>query len=697
MSPAARRRSAVIREMVREQCALDLRSKIAVDLFAGGGGASLGYELATGRQVDIAVNHDAAAVALHAANHPDTHHVTSDVFEVDPREVTKGQLVGILWASPDCTFHSKARGGKPFRSQETKRRSLAWIVIRWAGQVAPDVILLENVEEFAFWGPLVGPPNRQRPCPRRRGRTFRTWKRALQRLGYVVEHREQRACDYGDPTIRKRLFVIARRDGKPIVWPEATHGPERAQPYRTAAECIDWSIPMPSIFLTKAQARAWGKSHGVPAPKRPLAKATNRRIARGTDRFVVRNPKPFLVSVAHGDSGGRREYPLDTPLGTVQAQGNAHAVVAPVLIRNQTGRSAPARAVDEPMGTVLAHGANPRLIAPILAHLTHQGPERSHPLEAPTPTVTGAQRGELGLVAPVIVPNNTNNAPHAVDGPLPTVTGGGRHILAAPMLVPRYGERAGQDPRVRDIEQPAPTIVPTGNGGDLVAAFLAKHYGGHETPGARLDQPISTLTTQDHHHLVAAHLTTFQRHSTGSDAESPLGTVTAGAEHHGVVAAHLSTYYGGDGGDGRGADPAEPLRTQGAENRFALVYAFMQKYHGQGTGQQVDRPASTVTTKDRIGLVLVTVNGQSFYIDDIGMRMLQPRELYNCQGFPPDYQIQVYFYDAKKAKWRWLTKTEQVRMVGNSVCPGHAAALIRANCPELVADPGVPRRWRIAA
>lgn len=635
MSPAARRRSSVVREMVRSQCALDLRGKIAVDLFAGGGGASLGYELATGRQVDIAVNHDAAAVALHAANHPDTRHLTSDVFEVDPREVTKGQPVGILWASPDCTFHSKARGGKPFRSKETKRRSLAWIVIRWAGQVGPDVILLENVEEFAFWGPLVGPPDRQRPCARRRGRTFRTWKRALQRLGYVVEHREQRACDYGDPTIRKRLFVIARRDGKPIVWPEPTHGPERAQPYRTAAECIDWSIPMPSIFLTRAQARSWGKAHGVPAPKRPLATATNRRIARGTDRFVVRNPKPFLVSVAHGDSGGRREYPLSEPLGTVQAQGNAHAIVAP-LIAGVGGRQG-------------------------------QSPERG------------------------------------VNQPFQTVTAKADSALVAPILVPRYGERAGQDPRVRHLEQPAPTIVPTGNGGDLVAAFLAKHYGGHETPGGPLDVPISTLTTQDHHHLVAAHLShQYSSNTQGGQGEvdRPAKTITSGG-HHALVAAHLSTYYGDHaaGGDGasRGADPREPLRTQGAENRFGLVYAFMQKYHGQGTGQKVDRPASTVTTKDHLGLVTVTVNGETHYIADIGMRMLQPRELYNCQGFPPDYQIQVHFFDEKKGKWRWLTKTEQVRMVGNSVCPRHSAALIRANCPELVADPGVPRRWGVAA
>lgn len=528
------------------QLLLDVHGELIVDLFAGGGGASLGIEMATGRAPDVAVNHDAAAVALHAANHPQTRHLCSDVFEVDPREVTRGRAVGLLWASPDCTFHSKARGAKPFRSKETKRRALAWVVTRWAGQVRPRVIMLENVEEFAQWGPLVGPRDAQRPDPRRRGATFRAWVRSLVRLGYQVEHRELRACDYGAPTIRKRLFLIARCDGAPIVWPEPTHGPGRPRPYRTAAECIDWSVPMLSIFATREEARTWGRAHGQPAPVRPLAEATMRRIARGVKRFVLDNPRPFILRYQSGD------------------------------------RTQAARAAEDPLGTVLAGGARPALVSPF--------------------------------------------------------------------LVQHYGERAGQQPRVRSVQEPYPVIVPTSNSGSLVGAFFAKHYGGHETPGAPLDRPISALTTQDHHHLVTAHLSTFY----GDHAARP-------------------------DGERRGAELEEPLRTQGTANRHGLVAAFLSKYYGQGVGSGLGDPAPTTTTKDRAALVTVEVAGEPYVVADIAMRMLQPRELYTAQGFHPGYIID------RGADGRRLTKTEQVRMVGNSVSPPQAAALVRANVPELAA------------
>lgn len=550
------------------QMLLDLNSELVVDLFAGGGGASVGIEMALGRQVDIAVNHDAAAVSLHEANHPQTKHHTCDVFEVDPREVTQGRPVGLLWASPDCTYHSKARGAKPIRHKHRKRRALAWVVTRWAGQVRPRVIMLENVEEFADWGPLVGPPDQLRPCPRRRGRTFRTWRRSLERLGYHVEKRELRACDYGAPTIRKRLFVIARCDGRPIVWPEKTHGPGRKHPYRTAASCIDWSIPMCSIFATREESRAWGKLHGQAAPVRPLAEATMRRVARGVKRYVIDNPKPYIVGV-----GGR--------------QG--------------------------------------------------QSPER--PLDAPMQTITA--KADSAVVAPVIVPNNTNNAPHSADRPVPTITGGGRNILVAPYLVPRYGEREGQEPRTRSVEEPSPVIVPSGNGASLVAAFMAKHFTGVD--GAPLTEPTPTVTTIDHNALVAAHIQRDFGTSTGSAADTPIGTITS--------------VFGGHAG---------------------LVASFLAKYYGTGDGDELSNPTPTITTKDRFGLVTVTVRGEPYYIADIAMRMLQPRELYNAQGFPRSYIID------RGADGRKLTKTEQVRMVGNSVCPPIAAALARANVPELI-------------
>jgi len=525
--------------VIYPQLLLDIHDELIVDLFAGGGGASCGIEMATGRQVDVAINHDAAAVAMHRANHPQTDHHVSDVFEVDPREVTQGRPVGLLWASPDCTDHSKAKGGKPIRNR--KRRALAWVVKRWAGQVRPRVICLENVEEFIQWGPLVGPPGKLRRCEKRKGKTFRRFVRDLEELGYRVEYRELRACDYGAPTIRKRLFLIARCDGRPIVWPQRTHGPGTPRPYRTAAECIDWSIPMLSIFATRQEAKAWAKAHGVHPPRRPLAENTMARIARGVIKYVVEDTEPFVV------------------------------------------------------------------------HLTHHGQRRCHGLGEPPPTITAHPKG-------------------------------GGFALAAPFLVPRYGERAGQEPRTRSIEEPTPAVVPTGNGGSLVASFLARHWGG--MIGKELTEPHPTITTR--------------------------GTQDQ------LVAIHLSHQYTSNSNGGQG-DPEKPLQTQTTANHVGLVYSFIQKYHGQGTGTALDEPASTVTTRDRMGLVTVLVDGEPFVVVDIAMRMLQPRELYRAQGFPDSYVID------RGADGRRLTKTEQVRLVGNSVSPQVAAVLVAANAPELVA------------
>lgn len=510
------------------QLLLDVHEELIVDLFAGGGGASLGIEMATGRQVDVAVNHDPAAIAMHEANHPQTYHLRSDVFDVDPREVTGGRPVGLLWASPDCTYHSKARGGKPIRSAKRKRRSLAWVVTRWAGQVRPRVICLENVEEFAGWGPLVGPPDQLRPCSRRRGKTFRAWVRSLERHGYVVEWRELRACDFGAPTIRKRLYLIARCDGGPIVWPEPTHGPGTQKRYRSAAECIDWSIPMLSIFATKEEARVWGKAHRLPSPRRPLADATLRRIARGVVRYVLESPRPFLVPVQNASGNGVHD-------------------------------------AGEPLRTITAH---PK---------------------------------------------------------------GGGLALAAPFLVPRYGERDGQEPRARAAGLPHPVVVPTANGASLVAAFLAKHFTG----------------------------------VVGSDLRDPKGTVTA-VDHDGLVAVDLER----------------------ATDRPDRVASFLQAYYGQGIGQSPEDPALTIPTKDRLGLVTVQIRGERYVLADIAMRMLQPRELYRAQGFPDHHRID------QGPHGRRLTKTEQVRMVGNSVCPPVAAALVAANCADLVArDEALARRF----
>lgn len=320
--------------MLSRQFYFNLNNDLIVDLFAGGGGASTGIELATGRYVDIAVNHDPQAVAMHETNHPQTRHFCEDVFEVDPIAVTKGKPVGLLWASPDCKHFSKAKGGKPVSK---KIRSLAWVVVKWARLVRPRVICLENVEEFQTWGPLTG----DLPDPARKGETFRRWVAELEKLGYVVQYKELRACDYGAPTIRKRLFLVARCDGLPIVFPQPTHG-KGLKPYRTAAEIIDWSIPCPSIF---------GRA-------KPLSDNTLRRIANGVVRFVINAQKPFivkdcaklLIQMGYGDNEGRRVLDLNKPLGTVTSGGNKFALVSAFLAKHYSG--VVGTCVSNPVGTI---------------------------------------------------------------------------------------------------------------------------------------------------------------------------------------------------------------------------------------------------------------------------------------------------------------------------------------------------------
>lgn len=553
--------------MLNPQFILPIAHELVVDLFAGGGGASTGIEQAIGRHVDIAVNHDPEAVSLHQANHPQTKHFVSDVFEVDPVAVTEGMPVGLLWASPDCKHFSKAKGGKPVSK---KIRGLAWVVVKWAKLARPRVIHLENVEEFQTWGPLL--PG-GRVCPERKGRTFRTWKRSLERLGYVVEHRELRACDYGAPTIRKRLFLTARRDGLPIVWPEATHAApdslpvrqKKLKPWRTAAECIDWSLPCPSIFERE----------------RPLAEATMRRIAHGIKRYVLEAAHPFIVPV------------------------------------------------------------------------THQGDNRVHDSQDPLRTVTSAQRGEFALAVPTLIQTG-------------------------------YGERSGQAPRVPGLEKPLGTAV-DGQKHALVAAFLAKHFGGEPQPGktaAPLEAPAPTVLAQGGPQAVVAANLIHMGHGEGKeggkrwsygirDAEAPLNTITANGMPAGVVASTLAKLRG----TSNSASAAEPLATVSAGGtHHAEVRALLVKYYGTDQDPQLQEPLHTVTTKDRFGLV--TVKGEDYFIADIGMRMLQPRELYRAQGFPDSYVID------RGADGRVLSKAAQVRMCGNSVSPPVAAAIVRANWHE---------------
>lgn len=542
--------------------------EIIVDNFAGGGGASTGIEIAIGRSVDIAINHDPAAIAMHRANHPTTEHYTEDVWKVDPAEACAGRPVALAWFSPDCKHHSKAKGGKPVSK---KIRGLAWVAVKWAKAVRPRVIMLENVEEFQDWGRL---DENNRPDPRYKGETFRRFVRQLERLGYEVQYRLLKACDYGAPTVRKRFFLIARCDGEPIVWPEPTHAaPDSLEvvsglkkPWVPVADVLKFDLPCPSIFASSEEIM---EQYGIRAV-RPLSENTMKRIARGLMKFVVNNPKPFIVQVNH--SGNQfRGQDIDSPLDTITAK-HGTGVVAPVLMRNN--ENAVGSDAREPIGTITT-GGHHMLIAPSMIQYHSEQTEDV--------------RGQM------------------VDKPIMTVDASNRYGLVEPFLIQTgYGEREGQKPRALDMGQPLGTVVAQSNKFAVAAAFV----------------------------------TQFNNHCDGQSVEEPLNTMTARSNH------------------------------------FGEVNAFLVKYYGNGENAvSCEDPAPTITAKDRMGLV--TVKGEDYKIVDIGLRMLTPRELFDAQGFPPDYIIDM---DADGNEY---PKSEQVARCGNAVCPPIPTALVKANLPEI--------------
>lgn len=576
-------------------------NEIVVDNFAGGGGASTGIEIAIGRSVDIAINHDPAAIAMHRANHPATEHYTEDVWKVDPVEACAGRPVALAWFSPDCKHHSKAKGGKPVSK---KIRGLAWVAVKWAKAVKPRVIMLENVEEFQDWGRL---DEKNRPDPRYKGETFRRFVGQLEKLGYHVEYRLLRACDYGAPTIRKRFFLIARCDGQKIVWPEPTHAaPDSIEvrmgskkPWVPVSEVLDFSLPCPSIFASSEEIM---EQYGIRAV-RPLSENTMKRIARGLMKFVVNNPKPFIVQVNH--SGDQfRGQDIDDPLDTITAK-HGTGVVAPVLMRNN--ENAVGSDAREPIGTITT-GGHHMLIAPSMIQYHSEQSEDV--------------RGQT------------------VDKPIMTVDSSNRYGLVEPFLIQTgYGEREGQKPRVLDIQKPLGTVVAQSNKFAECSVFISKYYGG-DNVAASAEAPLPTVTAIDHNAVCAAYVTQFNNNCDGQPVDAPLNTMTAKSNHFGEVCAFLTKYYG----NGENAVPC-------------------------------DHPAPTITAKDR--MALVTVHGENYRIVDIGLRMLTPRELFDAQGFPPDYIIDV------DADGKPYPKSEQVARCGNAVCPPIPTALVRANLPEL--------------
>lgn len=650
--------------------------EIIVDNFAGGGGASTGIEMATGRSVDIAINHDENAIAMHSTNHPETLHYCESVFDVDPIAATAGRPVCLAWFSPDCRHFSKAKGSKPVKKEI---RGLAWIVIRWALAKRPRVMMLENVEEFKTWGPLLtAEDGTEHPDPARAGETFAAFigmlttgvpadhpaiaeccevlnidvnsddvRRLVAGLGYVVDHRELRACDFGAPTIRRRFFMVMRCDGQPVKWPAASHGDPKSldvqsgklAPWRTAAECIDFSIPCPSIFERK----------------KLLAENTLKRIARGIQRFVIDNPTPFIVKCNHTSTKTSydcfRGQPLDEPLQVI-TKSPGFAVVTPHITKFRTG--ATGQEVDEPLPTITAGsserpGGNGHALGMVEATLSpfiagaggseYQGKPRA----ADVPLHTVMKESHSALIAPVIARIGQtgfggDRMAYAAGKPLTTVTSKAEHLLIAPVIAREFGNSVGHA-----VDEPNGTIT-AGCGGKsrLCTAFLAKHFGGNYTgAGAAMDAPAHTVTTTDHHALVTSNLIKLRGTcKDGQPVTQPAPTITAGGLHIGEVRAFLLKYYG-----------------------------------NEKEGVSLDESLHTVTTNDRFGLV--TVEGVDYQIVDIGMRMLQPHELYAAQGFPSWYIIDQDYRGKKYAK------DKQVARCGNAVPPPFAEALVRANLPEM--------------
>lgn len=603
----------------------NLLRELIIDNFAGGGGASTGMELALGVPVDIAINHDEDAIAMHRVNHPHTTHYQEDVFAIDPEKVTGGRPVGVAWFSPDCKHFSRAKGGKPV---EKKIRGLSWVVLKWAmSKSAPRVIFMENVPEIQTWCPLIEINGAMRPDPTREGETFKGFISMLtdgiershpalveacefldiepdsaaadmlvNGLGYKVGYKELKACDYGAPTIRKRFYLIARNDGLPIVFPKPTHGTGKGlKPYRTAAECIDWTIPCPSIF----------------GRKKELAVNTQRRIARGLDKFVIRNPKPFIMQMNFENV----PQDVDAPLSTITAI-NKHYLSVPQL-------------------------------------------------------------------EPYIMSNNTNNAPHAVNEPLPTVTTGNRNFICAPSLIQYHSEQSGREVRGQKVDEPIMTIDSSPRYG-INTCFISKYFGGEKQAGADIKKPLPTVTGIDHNSLVAVNLSC--RYGNGKDGRgkavnAPAPTVTA-TDHNELVATNLLHYYGG-------ADHASrsdsPLPTVTTAPRHYVVKTYLRKIDGgQGLGNWnkvralLNEYAGYTIADDEI--LIIEIDGIQYFISDVGMRMLKAKELMLAQGFPPDYILDIESYIGKK-----YSEAKQIARMGNAVCPPVATALVRENCAEIAA------------
>ncbi|WP_145201313.1 DNA cytosine methyltransferase [Sphingobium sp. B2] len=653
-----------------------------IDGFAGGGGASTGIAWAIGRDVDHAINHSETAIAIHKANHPGAdHHCTDIRIPMLPQMVTKGERVAGAWFSPDCKEFSKAKGG-PVKDRSI--RALCWEVVAWLKEVRPTVGYLENVEEFEYAAPL---DDEGFPIKGQEGREFKRFVKAIRALGYKVAHKILRACDYGAPTSRKRLYMIMRCDGLPIVWPKPTHGrPDssgvksgKLLPYRTAAECIDWSIPCPSIF----------------GRKKDLADSTMRRIAHGVMRYVVNAAKPFIVGTAFTNTRAARVFDPQDPVRTVTTQpeyGVVDALLAPHVTKfYSTGIGSP---MDGAMPTVTANGQSTR-------------PAGATPLG----------RAEAVLVPHIMTNRNAQKPFTAADEPTHTITAGGAHQNVVQAALVTYGQHGGHN---RPVDEPHHTVAASKKDTNGVIGATLIGVGGRrgQSPPMSMVGPYPTTTAKADAAVATAFLSHFYSSNTNGGEgrpDTPAKTITADGQHHAVVTAHIEQANGGPRNTrSAGRDARRPLSTAtttGSQQRIVettlveegdlppelmasavKVASFLVKYYATdgeneaSQSQPVDRPLDTITTKARFAVVTVTIDAVNYIIVDIGLRMLKPRELARAQGFPDSYVLNPecwYTTEKGNRKFGPLPIAMQISAIGNSVCPPVARALVAANQPGL--------------
>lgn len=690
------------------------RRVLNVDSFAGGGGASNGIEAALevlwelellppehSRKVDFAINHNEPALAMHEANHPETVHLPHNVWKVSMREILGDNLFGILWLSPDCRDHSPAKGG-PITSRSV--RDLAWVLVRWLKELPdwqrPRLICLENVPAFSKWSPLIDHPDGgYKRDESRLGEIFHRFVMAIAGFGYSVGWTELVACEHGDPTIRRRLQMVMRRDGERTEWPAPTHGDPKSdavasgelEPWPVAADIIDFDRPCPSVLMTKEEAKAYTRETGIKII-RPLAFKTDARLAKGVKRHVLGAVEPFIVTCNHGGEGFRGQC-LQVPLATVTRARDAHGLVVPHVVAfrgDQIGRPA-----NVPLSTVTANsflkrpgGASPlglaeTTIAPFVSYGQHGGRSRSglDPLHTVKASTKDQNQVVAAAIAPFIAQHNSDRkqsgvdyarAGRPVDQPLGTPTTSPTQALTALYLAQHNTDMIGHD-----MLKPVSTIVQKACTQGLVSAtFIKRDFG--NSIGSAMGTPIGALTAGGggKAEIVAAHMMSLKGSSRrDGSCKAPHPAVCASGQHSAVVTLPLMTAYYSTGGQSAAID--SPMLAVPTKARFGLTEADAAR--PPLSDRQLDRARMVADFLrrhdcwDEREFVTLMIGGETYIVIDIGMRMLTPRELARAQGFPDSYVL------AAPYRGGTLSETEQRHKIGNSVCERPAAASIIVN------------------